>query len=216
MIDPFTIKPLDKKTILENARATKGRIITVEDHYHEGELVPGGHSPHSCSPGIGSSQLFQTWERSMGPDAVIQLKQKRGVSLLYCCYDYKMTLRVESFLRYNGLIRAAFLINLALGALLYAWSKWSLDSFVPSEIVNFCCGAVILHTMFSEWLLPVSKSLIPGCLKSSGFGSFHHHSEINSSFCYKIADRGLWRARPLCILTGLFFCSFISPAYRPF
>lgn len=40
VIDPFTIKPLDKKTILENARATKGRIITVEDHYHEGELGP--------------------------------------------------------------------------------------------------------------------------------------------------------------------------------
>lgn len=46
MIDPFTIKPLDKKTILENARATKGRIITVEDHYHEGEKGLGGHSPH--------------------------------------------------------------------------------------------------------------------------------------------------------------------------
>lgn len=45
MIDPFTIKPLDKKTILENARATKGRIITVEDHYHEGEQGWGGHSP---------------------------------------------------------------------------------------------------------------------------------------------------------------------------
>nr|XP_009919342.1 PREDICTED: transketolase-like isoform X2 [Haliaeetus albicilla] len=60
VIDPFTIKPLDKKTILENARATKGRIITVEDHYHEGELGPGGHIPHSCSPGVGSSQLFQT------------------------------------------------------------------------------------------------------------------------------------------------------------
>lgn len=37
VIDPFTIKPLDSKTIIDNARATRGRIITVEDHYYEGE-----------------------------------------------------------------------------------------------------------------------------------------------------------------------------------
>lgn len=36
VIDPFTIKPLDSKTIIEHARATRGRIITVEDHYYEG------------------------------------------------------------------------------------------------------------------------------------------------------------------------------------
>lgn len=36
MLDPFTIKPLDRKLILECARATKGRILTVEDHYYEG------------------------------------------------------------------------------------------------------------------------------------------------------------------------------------
>lgn len=39
IIDPFTIKPLDTQTILENAKATKGRIITVEDHYPEGEDI---------------------------------------------------------------------------------------------------------------------------------------------------------------------------------
>ncbi|OCT58066.1 transketolase [Xenopus laevis] len=38
VIDPFTIKPLDKQTIVENAKATNGRIITVEDHYHEGGI----------------------------------------------------------------------------------------------------------------------------------------------------------------------------------
>ncbi|KAM4048619.1 transketolase-like [Anomaloglossus baeobatrachus] len=35
IIDLFTIKPLDRKTIVDSAKATKGRIITVEDHYHE-------------------------------------------------------------------------------------------------------------------------------------------------------------------------------------
>jgi transketolase C-terminal domain/subunit len=34
----FTIKPLDIATIISNAKATGGRIITVEDHYPEGGL----------------------------------------------------------------------------------------------------------------------------------------------------------------------------------
>uniref|UniRef100_A0A8C8JVF0 Transketolase n=1 Tax=Oncorhynchus tshawytscha TaxID=74940 RepID=A0A8C8JVF0_ONCTS len=38
VIDPFTIKPLDSKTIIEHAKATRGRIVTVEDHYYEGGL----------------------------------------------------------------------------------------------------------------------------------------------------------------------------------
>ena len=33
VIDPFTLKPLDTYTILQNARETGGNIITVEDHY---------------------------------------------------------------------------------------------------------------------------------------------------------------------------------------
>ena len=42
VIDPFTIKPLDSKTIIEHAKATRGRIVTVEDHYYE-----GGYSAHT-------------------------------------------------------------------------------------------------------------------------------------------------------------------------
>ena len=37
VIDPFTIKPIDKDTILASAKATGGKIITVEDHYPEGK-----------------------------------------------------------------------------------------------------------------------------------------------------------------------------------
>jgi len=36
VIDPFTIKPLDAKTIIDHVRVTRGRVITVEDHYYEG------------------------------------------------------------------------------------------------------------------------------------------------------------------------------------
>ncbi|XP_037108919.1 transketolase isoform X1 [Syngnathus acus] len=38
VIDAFTIKPLDSKTIIDHTRATRGRILTVEDHYYEGGL----------------------------------------------------------------------------------------------------------------------------------------------------------------------------------
>lgn len=38
VLDPFTIKPIDKASIIENAIACGGRIITVEDHYYEGGL----------------------------------------------------------------------------------------------------------------------------------------------------------------------------------
>lgn len=38
VLDPFTIKPIDQKTIIENAVQTGGRIITIEDHYPEGGL----------------------------------------------------------------------------------------------------------------------------------------------------------------------------------
>ncbi|KAJ8955400.1 hypothetical protein NQ318_003498 [Aromia moschata] len=33
VIDPFTVKPLDKETIVENIKAVGGRAVVVEDHY---------------------------------------------------------------------------------------------------------------------------------------------------------------------------------------
>lgn len=38
VIDVFTVKPLDWKTILENAEQTQNRIVTVEDHYPQGGI----------------------------------------------------------------------------------------------------------------------------------------------------------------------------------
>ncbi|KYO29809.1 transketolase [Alligator mississippiensis] len=57
VIDPFTIKPLDRKTILENAKATKGRIITVEDHYHEGGIGEAVSAAVIGEPGITVTRL---------------------------------------------------------------------------------------------------------------------------------------------------------------
>lgn len=53
IIDPFTIKPLDRDTILNSARATGGRIVTVEDHYEWGIWIA------SCFPFSSLSVLLK-------------------------------------------------------------------------------------------------------------------------------------------------------------
>ena len=39
-MDPFTLKPVDKAGIIVHAKAVGGKILTVEDHYIEGNFVP--------------------------------------------------------------------------------------------------------------------------------------------------------------------------------
>lgn len=38
VIDPFTVKPLDKETIVKNIKEVGGRAVVVEDHYYQGGL----------------------------------------------------------------------------------------------------------------------------------------------------------------------------------
>merc|ERR1719431_1914852 len=38
VLDPFTIKPLDSKAVVDNAAACGGRVVVVEDHYPEGGI----------------------------------------------------------------------------------------------------------------------------------------------------------------------------------
>lgn len=38
VIDAYSVKPIDKAAVLEAARATNGRLMTVEDHYPQGGL----------------------------------------------------------------------------------------------------------------------------------------------------------------------------------
>ncbi|XP_062871366.1 transketolase-like protein 2 [Trichomycterus rosablanca] len=52
VIDPFTIKPLDAATIVASARATRGQVITVEDHYKEGGLGEAVLAAVAEEPGI--------------------------------------------------------------------------------------------------------------------------------------------------------------------
>nr|XP_004672160.1 transketolase-like protein 1 isoform X1 [Jaculus jaculus] len=57
VIDLFTIKPLDSTTIISNAKATGGRIITVEDHYPEGGIGEAVCAAVSMDPDIVVHQL---------------------------------------------------------------------------------------------------------------------------------------------------------------
>ncbi|XP_020836126.2 transketolase [Phascolarctos cinereus] len=57
VLDPFTIKPLDKKLILDSARATHGRVLTVEDHYYEGGIGEAVAAALVGEPGITVSRL---------------------------------------------------------------------------------------------------------------------------------------------------------------
>ncbi len=38
VVDPFTLKPIDKDLLIKCAKATGGRVVTVEDHYDQGEI----------------------------------------------------------------------------------------------------------------------------------------------------------------------------------
>lgn len=38
VLDPFTVKPIDKEAIVKNAKEVGGRVLVVEDHYYEGGL----------------------------------------------------------------------------------------------------------------------------------------------------------------------------------
>lgn len=38
VVDPFTLKPIDKDLLISCAKDTGGRVVTVEDHYDQGIL----------------------------------------------------------------------------------------------------------------------------------------------------------------------------------
>lgn len=52
VVDPFTIKPLDRETILECAKQTGGKVLTVEDHYVEGGIGEAVSGALSCQEGV--------------------------------------------------------------------------------------------------------------------------------------------------------------------
>jgi transketolase len=78
VIDPFTIKPLDAETIIASAKATGGRIVTVEDHYPEGGLGEAVCSAVSGERDITVRRLAVTGVPRSGPSK--DLMEMFGIS----------------------------------------------------------------------------------------------------------------------------------------
>lgn len=71
VMDPFTVKPIDKEAIVKNALECGGRIITVEDHYPEGGLGEAVLSAVADQRGIIVMKLAVPKIPRSGPPAVL-------------------------------------------------------------------------------------------------------------------------------------------------
>jgi len=78
VIDPFTIKPIDAATIIANAQATGGKIITVEDHYPEGGIGEAVAGAVADQPNITVKRLAVQEVPRSGKSA--ELMDKYGIS----------------------------------------------------------------------------------------------------------------------------------------
>lgn len=74
VLDPFTLKPLDKAAIIENAKAVGGKIITVEDHYVEGGIGEAVAAAVVNEPGLTVQMLAVRKIPRSGPgDKLLEL-----------------------------------------------------------------------------------------------------------------------------------------------
>lgn len=74
VIDPFTIKPLDRDAVIANAQQCGGRIVVVEDHYREGGLGEAVMSAVADQRNIVVKHLYvPTVPRSGPPNVLIDM-----------------------------------------------------------------------------------------------------------------------------------------------
>jgi transketolase len=71
VMDPFTIKPLDRAAIVKNAQQCGGRIVVVEDHYREGGLGEAVLSAVADQRNVVVKHLFVPTVPRSGPPAVL-------------------------------------------------------------------------------------------------------------------------------------------------
>lgn len=71
VLDPFTIKPLDRDAIIANAKQCGGRIVVVEDHYREGGLGEAVLSAVAEQRDIIVKHLFVPTVPRSGPPTVL-------------------------------------------------------------------------------------------------------------------------------------------------
>jgi len=77
IIDPFTIKPIDRDTILKNAKEVQMRVVVVEDHYPEGGIGEAVLSALAGHPIKFVHLAVREVPRSGPPDVLLQ---KYGIS----------------------------------------------------------------------------------------------------------------------------------------
>ncbi|VDK47804.1 unnamed protein product [Anisakis simplex] len=74
VIDPFTIKPIDKALIVQHAKRVGGRVLTVEDHYPAGGIGEAVCAAVSDEAGIRVRSLCVTdVPRSGPPDLLLDM-----------------------------------------------------------------------------------------------------------------------------------------------
>lgn len=71
VLDPFTIKPLDRDAIITNAAQCGGRIVVVEDHYREGGLGEAVLSAVADRRNMVVKHLFVPTVPRSGPPTVL-------------------------------------------------------------------------------------------------------------------------------------------------
>jgi len=79
VLDPFTIKPIDKDLIIESAKQCGGKIITIEDHYPEG--------------GIGDAVLSAVAEE---PNIVVRKLAVNGIPRSGKCDELLAMFKIDS------------------------------------------------------------------------------------------------------------------------
>lgn len=74
VVDVFTVKPIDQETLVACAKATSGRVLTVEDHYPEGGIGEAVSSALSGEAGVTVQRLaVQKLPRSGKPDELLDM-----------------------------------------------------------------------------------------------------------------------------------------------
>lgn len=74
VLDPFTIKPMDREAIIANAQQCGGRIVVVEDHYREGGVGEAVMSAVADQRNVVVKHLFvPTVPRSGPPNVLIDM-----------------------------------------------------------------------------------------------------------------------------------------------
>jgi len=78
VIDIFSVKPVDKDTLLQSAKATNGLVLTVEDHFPEGGIRDAVSQAFEGNKGISLNSIaIQELPRSGKPEELIE---KYGIS----------------------------------------------------------------------------------------------------------------------------------------